>query len=155
MSFLSILGGVGRVVGSFFGIQSGGTPSNQPSAFSKIADVADEYKYTPEEQAHDEMARYVQDSGDTARLMQSAERPGQAPFDIIVDGINRLQRPAWGAYFFGAFAGWWKLPDLSTFQSAAYWGTIFTIYFTALFGGRAIFKDLSKSIVEILERVKK
>ncbi len=149
---------IGSAAKAFFGI---GGSSAGPSPVQKLAEIADEYKYTEQEQAEagergeDRFdKRAAQDSADTARIMTAVERPGVSLFDTLVDAFSRLQRPAWGLYFFGGFVGWWKFPDLTTMAQFTFWSTIFTIYFTALFGGRALFKDLSGAIAKILEAKK-
>ena len=141
--------GVLRVVGglfkSFFGIGSGGT-----SPVKVIADVVDEYKYTEQEQAEDATKRGQTDAEYTAKMMIADSRSGTSPFDIIVDALNRLQRPAWGAYLFGGLIGLWQFTDFRNLDPV--WGLLFVIYFTALFGGRTIAKDLAATLTKLSRR---
>ncbi len=103
----------------------------------KVADVADKAFHTDQEKAQEDAA----DLAD-ARAMIPAVTHGTL-FDVLVDGINRLQRPGWGIYLFGGVIGWWTFPEIA---SDGLWASLFVLYFTFLFGGRAILKDLPAAI---------
>ncbi len=143
---MNILSLIGKGIGMLFGGSSSGK-----SAVEVVAEKADEYIYTAEEKEASSDKRFLKDSEDTVKLME-LDKP--SPYDTWIDRIKRLERPGWGLYFFGGFAGWWKFPDLTQMAEITFWTTLFTIYFTALFGGRAIFKDLAGAIAGIL-KVKK
>ena len=148
MNLLGIAKGIGGLIGGFFGIgRSGGQAPVQT-----VAGVVDEYAYTKQEQAEDATARSKADTEYTAKMMIADSRSGTSPFDVLVDAVNRLQRPAWGFWFFGGLVGWWEFPTLADINP--FWLTVFFIYFTALFGGRAVAKDLAGMILKIVQNWK-
>ncbi len=121
-----------KAVGALFG---GGKTTE------KVMEITDEAINTSQE-------RMEQDSKDTAAAREGASIYNLA-FNAIVDGVNRLQRPSWGAYFLGGVAGWWELSDVEKIN--AYWAGMITLYLTFLFGGRALLKDLPAAIAAILK----
>jgi len=120
-----------KMVGGLFG----GSKSTE-----KAMEMADEAFDTGQEKGE-------RDSKDTSQALTWIPSH-ETQFDAVVDGISRLQRPGWGVYLFGGCVGWWAFPDVS--KISEFWGTLLTIYFTALFGGRALFKDLSKAVAEVM-----
>lgn len=92
-----------------------------------------------DEAFHTEQERNEQDSKDTAdsRAMQFASHSSW--FDVLVDGLNRLVRPAFAFWSFGVLVGWWgeKIKDISPEAM-----NLILIICTFYFGGRAILKDL-------------
>lgn len=70
-------------------------------------------------------------------------------FDSVVDGLNRLVRPAVTFGLFGGLYGWWPLPKTGDIEPVvlAWTGTVFLFWF----GGRAIFKDLPAVIKYLRE----
>ncbi len=123
-------------LGKAFGALFGGGKTTE-----KVTEIVDEAVHTGQE-------RMEQDSKDTAAARDEPSIYNLA-FNAIVDGVNRLQRPSWGAYFLGGVAGWWDLPDVEKIN--AYWAGMITLYLTFLFGGRALLKDLPAAIAAIIK----
>lgn len=98
----------------------------------KGMELADEAFHTGQE-------RSEQDAKDTAdsRNMQFATHDSW--FDILVDGLNRMVRPAFAFWSFGVLVGWWgeKIKEISPEAM-----NLILIIVTFYFGGRAILKDL-------------
>lgn len=92
-----------------------------------------------DEAFHTEQERTEQDAKDTSdsRSMQFASH--ESWFDILVDGLNRMVRPAFAFWSFGVLVGWWgeKIKEISPEAM-----NLILIIVTFYFGGRAILKDL-------------
>lgn len=92
---------------------------------------------------HTEQERTEQDAKDTqdSRAMQFASH--ESWFDVLVDGLNRLVRPAFAFWSFGILVGWWgeKIKEISPEAM-----NLILIIVTFYFGGRAILKDLPSVI---------
>jgi len=117
--------------GKMFGALFGGGKTTE-----RAIEVTDEAFHTAQE-------RVEEDRKDTteARLMQFHSH--STMFDVFVDGLNRLQRPGWGIFFFGGCAKWWELPEI---PMNGFWASMLILYLTFLFGGRAVLKDLPAAI---------
>jgi hypothetical protein len=102
----------------------------------KVSHIADKAFHTEQEKAEEDATDLA-----SARAMPAISH--DTLFDVMVDGINRLQRPGWGVYLFGGVIGWWAFPELA---SDSLWASLFILYFTFLFGGRALLKDLPSAI---------
>jgi hypothetical protein len=102
----------------------------------KAADLADEAFHTEQEKIETDQKDLESARGYLAPSHSSW-------LDVLVDGINRLQRPGWGLYLFGGVVGWWKFPELA---KDGFWASLMVLYFTFLFGGRALLKDLPAAI---------
>lgn len=102
----------------------------------KGMDLADEAFHTDQEKAE-------QDSKDTATAANIPMASHDSWFDILVDGMNRLVRPAFAFWSFGVLVGWWgeKIKDISPEAM-----NIILLVVTFFFGGRAILKDLPSVI---------
>lgn len=74
----------------------------------------------------------------------AAPGSGGSGFDRLVDGFNRLIRPAVSAYVLPGLAGAWKLPDLAKADTT--WLAVGLIILTFWFGGRMLVKDLPMGI---------
>ena len=103
----------------------------------KGMDLIDEAVHTDQEKA-------VQDSKDTndARIIPVAPSHNTW-FDALVDGLNRLVRPAFAFWCFGVLVGFWgeKIKDISPEAM-----NLILLVVTFYFGGRAILKDLPSVI---------
>ena len=60
-------------------------------------------------------------------------------FDALVDGVNRLPRPAFAIWAFGELVGWWNVAIASVSSEKM---QLIILIITFYFGGRAILKDL-------------
>lgn len=127
-----------RAITGFFGGKSGG----------KVIEIADEAFYTQQE-------KHTDDIRETEAVSEQFRPKGYGsgnPFDSLVDGFGRLQRPLWGVYLFGGLLGAWVLPDMG--NTDTFWASMFLIYFTALFGGRSLLVDLPRAISELIVKKK-
>jgi hypothetical protein len=120
------LGGAYKAVTGFFTGAGGG----------KIIDAADELYYSEEERNAD----------DTVALADA--RKPLAPshgtwFDSLIDGYNRLPRPAFATWAFGELVGWWNV-DLSRISPEKM--SLIIVIVTFYFAGRALLKDLPKIV---------
>ena len=110
--------------------------TNGSKTSEKVLDIADKAIDTSQERSE----RDQQDL-ESARAMPLSTH-GTA-FDVFVDGTNRLQRPAWGVYLLGGVIGYWSFPEVT---KDGFWASMIVLYFTFLFGGRAILKDIPSAI---------
>lgn len=130
-----------NIFSAIFGFFGGGS-----RAAEKVLDIADKATFTQQERA-------TQDGKDTEILHESEYSNGASPFNNIVDGLNRLQRPAWGIYFMLVAFGKCDVPNLSDVDPM--WTTLFIMYFTFLFGGRALVQDLPNALIKIRELMRR
>jgi hypothetical protein len=102
-----------------------------------------------DEGIHTEQERSEQDASDTkdSRTMQFASH--ESWFDVLVDGMNRLVRPAFAFWSFGVLVGWWgeKIKEISPEAM-----NLILLIVTFYFGGRAILKDLPSVIKSLRAR---
>jgi hypothetical protein len=122
-------------VGEFFG---GGAME----VIEKGADIVE--RWAPSAANKHEMAKeiddIINDSVKSARTFAAPPGDNRTWFDSVVDGINRLIRPAVSIFLFGGITGFWELPKVGEVDPIilTWTGTVFLFWF----GGRALFKDL-------------
>lgn len=131
---MGVLAKIGRGVLSLLG-----AGKDKGETGNKALEIVDELHFSPQEKA-------VLD----AQTTQVAITPQTDGFDSAFDRLGRAQRPFWAIYLAGGLTGAWKLADLSSLDAT--WVTLFIIYWTALFGGRAVFIDLLKGIKTLLKK---
>lgn len=108
----------------------------------KGMDLADEAFHTEQEKAE-------QDGKDTAVAANIPMATHNSWFDVLVDGLNRLIRPAFAFWSFGVLAGWWgeRIKEVSPEAMS-----IIMLVVTFYFAGRAILKDLPSIIKSLRTR---
>ena len=102
-------------------------------AAEKVVDMADKAVYTKQE-------RSIDDNTDLAAA-RAAEQPIASAnfFDSLVNGYNRLPRPAFATWALGELAGWWRV-DISKIDPEKM--SLIILIVTFYFAGRALLKDL-------------
>ncbi len=120
-----------NIFGKVFGALFGGGKTTE-----RVIEVTDEAFNTEQE-------RQAADAADTKDARAVPMVSHGTAFDVLIDGLNRAQRPGWGIYFFGGCAGWWQLANIAM---DGFWASLLLLYFTFLFGGRAVLKDLPAAI---------
>lgn len=118
-----------KAIGGFF---TGGS-----KAADKVIDMADEAVMTTQEKSE-------QDSKDTNDAgMRESGPSGGTWFNAMVDGFNRLPRPAFATWAFGELVGWWNvgIEKISPEKMQ-----LIILIITFYVGGRAILKDLPSVI---------
>ncbi len=140
---MKILSAIGGLFSGFFRSTS---PAGVAGAVGQVAGLVDSMVYTDQEKAADDTQ-----ATQAALAGQYYQGDSRAPFDVVVDAVNRLQRPSWGVYLFGGLLHWWQLADVA--QIDVFWRAVLVIYLTALFGGRAVFVDLMRGLAKLKGRV--
>ena len=147
---MNVLRIVGKVAGALFGI--GGSASSGPSPVEKIAEIADEYKYTEEEKVRDEDAQVAAARAyEPSHMLQVApiQQQGIIQFtlewvlrmaNLLIDAAIHLIRPWITVVLFGALFGYWKLPDVESIHPA--YIKMIDVVMLFWFGARVVTKDL-------------
>ena len=115
-----------KAVGGFLGGSGGGV----------VAEVVDDLHYSGEEKSKDDM-----------QALSDARKPLSPShdtwFDALIDGYNRLPRPAFATWGFGELVGWWNV-DITKMDAEKM--SLIIIIVTFYFAGRALLKDMPKVI---------
>ncbi len=117
-----------------------------PGVISELAGIVAEY--IPNEQQRQEFMTKIEtrfnESQQSARSHDSPMNSGLQVMDALVNGINRMIRPAVTIGLLGGVLGWWALPDPKGINPIYFHFTEIVLLFW--FGGRALFKDLPAMI---------
>ena len=108
-------------------------------------------QWVPDVAAREQLtAQLLQHFNDSQQSARGFAAPGvhNTWFDALVDGINRLVRPALALWAFGVLCSWW-LPPVVTPAIAPYQTLIYTV-FTFYFGVRAVTEDIPRLVRNIL-----
>lgn len=113
----------------------------------EVSDVVDKWK--PSKVTRHKMAIENQQAGDAsqadARAMPlprtDADNIVITGYNALIDGMNRLVRPAFTAWVFGLLVGWWEPPTTWSTWPPMLWNIVWTIV-TFWFGSRLLFKDI-------------
>jgi len=139
---MGVLASIGKGLGMMFGIGGG----RDKSIVTEVADVVE--RWAPSEEAKHgmmmDLEKVYHQSQASARAHDSPLKSGLPIIDALVNGINRLIRPAVTVGLIGGLFGWWPLPQPNTVDPM-YWRYT-EIVVTFWFGGRALFKDLPAAI---------
>lgn len=114
--------------------------SSDKGIVTEVSDAVD--KWVPSETTKHKMSIEDLQAGDasqeSARSMVIASH--STWFDALVDGLNRMVRPAFTLWAFGVLVGWWPPPAKGQLDPMT-WNIIWTII-TFWFGSRMLFKDI-------------
>lgn len=135
---------LGKVFGKLFGGGKG--------IVEQVSDTVDKWKPSPVTQhkmavEDSKQAVAEQNAGDES---QNSARNMPLPthgtwFDSLVDGLNRLVRPAITYWIVGGLVGFWRLPSLGSVDPIMM-NIVWTVI-TFWFGSRMLFKDLPAAYV--------
>jgi len=112
-------------------------------AVGKVADLVDDFNYSDQEQAADDLAETKQ-----ARAFAAPGQGKQGTIRDVVDAYNSFIRPGITTWLVGGFMGWWQLPQPDAIDP--FWLNIFMIVVTFWFGGRVLLKDLPNAVNAIM-----